>query len=106
MLVAITDPESADILARTPGAIGALALTGLLVEKKPLTPLALNGVKASTQTLAAGQYPLAKMIHFVTFGKSTAAVEELLTFIYSPAGRAIAAKAGVQVIAPGTVKGK
>ena len=106
MLVAVTDPEANETIARTPGAIGASALCGLLVEQPPLSPLSLNGVRASAQTLAAGHYPLAKKIQFVTIGKTSAPVEELLAFIYSPTGRAIAAKVGVLVTAPKIQAGK
>lgn len=97
MLRAVTDPESNDTVARTPGGIGASGLSGVLAGSAALKVLSLNGVKPSVKTLANRSYPLAKEIHFVTKGRPSAAVEDLLAFVYSAKGRAIAEKAGVLV---------
>jgi len=97
MAIAVTDPESNDLIARTPGAIGASALCSLLVTKPPLTALALNGVAPGVGALADRRYPLAKDIRFVTKGDPSQTVAGFLAFIYSAAGRSIADKAGVLV---------
>jgi len=98
MIVAVTDPDSNDIVAKTPGAIGASGLTGVLYAKGSLNALRLNGVKATPEKLAKGEYPLVKDILFVTKPGVSAHVREFLAFINSPAGRAIAEKTGVLVI--------
>jgi len=97
MIVAVTDPEASEAVAKTPGSLGAASLTSLLVDKPALNPLSLNGVKATVKSLASGAYPLAKDIRFVTTDKTPPAAHKFLEFVYSARGRAIAEKAGVLV---------
>ena len=97
MVVAVTDPESNEAVAITPGSLGATSLTSLLVDKPALNPLSLNGVKATVKALANGTYPLAKDIRFVTTNKTPPAALKFLEFVYSAQGRAIAEKTGVLV---------
>ncbi len=98
-ILAVTDPESNEAVARVKGSLGASGLTGVLLGNNPLNVIALNGVMPSIKTLANGSYPLAKEIHFVTTGKLPPHVSKLLDFIYSARGRAIALKSGVLVTA-------
>lgn len=97
MIVAITDPEAYATVAKTPGGLGATGLTSIIAEKLPLATLKLNGVAASPQALASGAYPLSKEISIVTTPKTPPAAHKLISFMLSPAGRAIAAKTGVLV---------
>jgi phosphate transport system substrate-binding protein len=101
MIIAVTDPESNDMVLKTVSGIGASGLTGVIVGKLPLNVLALDGVKPSRKTLADGTYPLAKNINFVTAGKLPLAAAKFFDFIYSQQGRAIAEKAGVLITADG-----
>lgn len=101
MIIAVTDPESNDMVAKTAGGIGASGLTGVLAGKTPLHVLALDGVMPSRKTLADGTYPLAKPIDFVTTAKLPPAAASFLDFIYSAKGRAIAEKAGILITADG-----
>lgn len=101
MIVAVTDPESNELVAKTPGALGASALCGVLGESLPLAVLSLNGVAPTLKNLAQGTYPLAKEIRFATTARSAASAAKLLAFIYSRKGRALAGKAGVLVLADG-----
>lgn len=103
MTVAVTDPESSSMIAKTPGAIGASALASFIGEKKPLNVLTLNGIQGSTKNLANGTYPLSKDIKFITTAKTTQDARRFLDFVYSPQGRAIAAKAGVVVTKTATL---
>jgi phosphate transport system substrate-binding protein len=97
MLVAVTDPESNAMVAKTPGAIGATGLTSIMVENLSLNTLTLNGVKGTTQNLSSGAYPLAKDIRFITMTTISPAAVKLLKFVFSREGRSIAEKAGVFV---------
>lgn len=99
MIVAITDPDSYSTISKTPGGIGAAGMNSIISEKLPLTILSLNDVNPSLKTLASGAYPLAKEISFVTTSKTPPAVQNLISFIFSARGRAIAEKAGVLVTA-------
>lgn len=95
--VAVTDPESNEMVATTPGALGMATLTSVLVEGRPLRVLSLNGVAGSVETLAQGRYPLAKDIIFVVGTNPSAAVRAILDYAFSPEGRARAAAVGVLV---------
>lgn len=101
MMVAVTDPESNEAVARMPGAVGASALCSLLIARPPLNALSLNGVRPTAAALRDGSYPLGKDIIFVTAADPPPAVTALLEFVFSPQGRAIAEGAGVWVTAAG-----
>jgi phosphate transport system substrate-binding protein len=101
IIIAVTDPESNETVARTVGSIGAAGLTGVVLSKLPLNIIKLNGVMPSIKTLADSRYPLAKDINFVVTDKLTEAAARFLDFIYSNKGRALAEKAGVLVTARG-----
>ncbi len=99
MIIAVTDPESNEMVSKTIGAIGASGLTGILVNKSLLNILALNGVMPSRQSLADGSYPLSKDLNFIITDKLPSAAAKFLDFIYSKKGRAIAENADVLIIA-------
>lgn len=99
MIVAITDPEATEMIARTPGSLGQAGLTGIIDRTLELKTLSLNGVAPTPKNLASGTYPLAKDINFVTKGQPRGAVRKFLDFVFSPEGRSIAAKAGMVVTA-------
>ncbi len=101
MIVAVTDPESIDVIEKMPGAVGFAGLSSLVVEETQLNRLSLNGVKPTLQALASGSYPLAKDARFITTEKASPVVKRFLKFVYSPQGRAIAEKAGLLVEAGG-----
>lgn len=99
MTIAVTDPEAVEAIAKTPGALGASGLTGVLVEKLPLQVLSLNGVQPSAESLAKDGYPFAKPLDIVTMRTLPEAARKFLAFLYSPAGRKIAEASGVLVTA-------
>lgn len=96
-IVAVTDPEARDMLARTPGALGAATLTSSMGEGPALNVLSLDGVEGSPRTLADGSYRVAKDVVFVTTGSASPATRALIAFAFSAEGRAVAAGAGVLV---------
>ena len=81
MITAVTDPESNEAVARTPGGVGASALCSLLVVRLSLNALTLNGAPAGVKMLADGTYLLAKDIRFVTKGAPSPGVA---AFLISP----------------------
>jgi len=89
MRVVITDEETADNLERSPGAIGALSLSLILSEKRPLKALKLDGVEPTPANAASKAYPLYKPLYFVTGARHRAVVERFVAFVRSPAGRKI-----------------
>ncbi|MDD5758301.1 MAG: substrate-binding domain-containing protein [Desulfobulbaceae bacterium] len=100
MIVAVTDPEAIDAIAKTPGALGASGLTGVIVEHLPLNVLSLNGVEPTPETLAKGSFPFAKALDIVT-NKTTLSddAKKFLAFIYSLEGRKVSAAVGVAITA-------
>lgn len=99
MIIAITDPEAYATVHRTPGGLGTTTLASILAEKTTLNSLSLNGVKPTLRNLENGTYPLFKEISFITTIRTSPAALKFISFVYSPQGRAIAAKAGVLVTA-------
>ena len=100
-IIAVTDPEASQMVARTPGAIGAAALSSLQVEKLPLNALTLGGVQGTVETLEQGRYPLAKEVILVTTGRSSPAALSFVEYAFSTRGRALAARNGVLVTGGG-----
>ncbi len=95
MIVAVTDPEAAESVAKTSGALGAAGLTGVIVGQLPLKVMSLNGVEPTPENLAKGAYPFAKQLDIVTMPTLTEPVKNFLAFVYSREGRAIARSVGV-----------
>jgi phosphate transport system substrate-binding protein len=98
-VVATTDPESDELVARTPGAIGATSLTSLFAGASTLNRLALDGVEGTPGSLAAGSYRLATEIVFVTTDRTPPEALALVEFAWSAEGQAVAARSGVWVTA-------
>ncbi len=94
MLMALTNQECDEILARTPGAIGPTSLTQVLTEKRPLTPLAWNGVAPALASLASGAYPLSKTLVAVVRAPLSPAVRRFLSFLGSPEAHKILEETG------------
>lgn len=99
MILAVTDPEANEAIAKTPGGLGTATLCCVAGNKGKLKALSLNGKPVTTKGVADGSYPLAKDMRFVTTGKPTPAVLDFLRFVYSDKGRAIARAEGVVVTA-------
>ena len=89
MIVATNDQESVDSIGRLPGALGTSSLALLLSEKRPLTPLAINGVVPSVETIADGSYPYLKSMYLVIKSTPSAQVSRFLSFVLSPEGQTI-----------------
>ncbi len=94
LLLAITNQECDELLARTPGAIGPTSLTQLSTGEKHLVPLAWGGVEPTLANLASGAYPLAKTLLVVTRAPSPPAVQRFLDFLASPAAARILERTG------------
>jgi phosphate transport system substrate-binding protein len=94
MLVAVTNTECHQILARSPGSIGPTTLLQLRADPLPSSPLDWNGVAPTLENLASGRYPLAKPVYLVIRSLPTPGVRRLLAFLASPRGRALLAELG------------
>ncbi len=99
MIVAVTDPEAAESIAKTSGALGGAGLTGVIFEQLPLKVMSINGVEPTPETLAKGAYPFAKQLDLVTMATLPEPVKKFLAFVYSREGRGIARSVGVHITA-------
>ena len=98
MLVAMTDQDCLDLLAKTPGGLALSTLTQLVTEKRPLKILSYNGVTPSIETLADGSYPLFRELYLMTKKEPSGLVRKFIDFVRSSPGRKILEEAGNLVI--------
>ncbi len=104
LLVALTNQECDDILARTPGAIGPTSLTQVITEEEHVVPLSWNGVEPTVSNLASGAYPLSKTLFVVTRTPPPARAARLLAFLRSAEASRILEDTGnlpIPIAAPG-----
>jgi phosphate transport system substrate-binding protein len=94
MLMAVTNQECNEMVAKTPGAFAPSSLTQLQAEGSPLVPLAWEGVAPTLATLASGAYPLGKTLHLVVSATPTPAVRRFLSFLRSREARKILEETG------------
>lgn len=94
MLVAVTDQDAANDIARLPGGLGTTSLALILAENRPLWMIPIDGVTPSAKALADGSYPYAKSMYIVTKGAPPEGLRKFIEFIFSPRGRALLEKNG------------
>lgn len=94
MRSAPTDQDGADMIEKTPGAIGTTTLSLVISEKRQLHVLALDGVSPDLNTLKNGRYAFAKPLFLVTRQPATPLVQSFVAFIQSPRGQAILSSNG------------
>ncbi len=94
MLVAVTNTECNEMLARSPGSIGPTTLLQIRSESHPLRPLHWNGVQPTVENLASGRYPLVKSIHLVFRAPASDGVRHFLAFLGSPRGQTLLRELG------------
>lgn len=88
--LAYTEQQMIEALASRPHALGFSDLGTLTTEALPVHALKLNGIPATIETLASGQYPLVKTLAFVYRpDKVPAKVGEFLDFVRSAGGERI-----------------
>jgi phosphate transport system substrate-binding protein len=99
MIVAVTDQEAADAVAKIPGAIGGATLTQIETENNSVKVLSFNGSKPTLDALAKGSYPLVKPLYLVMAPKTSAAALQFVQYARSAKGRSILATSGAMPIA-------
>ena len=99
MIMAPTDQDAADMVEKTPGAIGTSSLAIVITEKRNVRVLPINGIVPSARSVANGNYPWFKPMHLVRKGESTPGVARFFEFVASPQGRQILADSGHAVAA-------
>jgi phosphate transport system substrate-binding protein len=88
MVMATTNQDCNETLARTPGSIGPSSLTQLMTEPVGLRPLSWNGVMPNLKNLSSGAYPLVKPLLLVVRAPLSGKVRSFLEYLATPeAGR-------------------
>jgi phosphate transport system substrate-binding protein len=94
MLLAATNQECSEMLARTPGSIGLSSLTQVTTEGLAVTVLSWNGVAPTLENLATGAYPLVKTLYLVIKAPASAPVRRFVAFLASREARRILEQTG------------
>lgn len=93
--VAATDQDNADLAERTPGSLVGMTLTQLLLEKRDLRTVAIDGLDASRANIANGTYHYTKLLYFVTREQPGEVAAAFLRFLDTAAARDLMAGAFV-----------
>ena len=99
MVIAITDQEAADAVARLRGGLGTCSLSLLQSGFKSaglnnLVPLALDGVAPTVANIENASYRIVNRMHIATLGAPAGMALELINFLQSPDGLALLAQLG------------
>lgn len=94
MVIAVTDQETADMIGRIRGGFGALTLTQLVAERRPLMPLRVNGTAPGLRALTDGSYPYYKTFSMVIGPRTSRETQVFIRFINSPEGRSVLTRTG------------
>jgi phosphate transport system substrate-binding protein len=94
MLVAVTDQEATDAVARLRGGLGTCGLAMLQPGMHRLVPLALDGVAPTVANVENASYRIVNRMHIATNGPAKGLALELIQHLRSPAGTELLARLG------------
>lgn len=86
---AATDQDNADLAETIEGSLASFSLTQLLLEKRDLRVVPIEGVVPTRESFATGAYPYAKTLYFVTRVNAGELVASFLSFVASEKGQDI-----------------
>ncbi|MBF0393380.1 MAG: substrate-binding domain-containing protein [Alphaproteobacteria bacterium] len=90
MTIAVTDQEAADLIGRTPGALGTTTLALIRGEGRALRVLPIEN-----QTPDDPHWPYVRVFHLIVPERPSAAAAAFAAFVGSPDGRRVLGEAGV-----------
>lgn len=94
MVLAVTDSDSLNAIARMQGSLGTASLSQIMTDKPSVQILSYNGVEPTLRNLGNGSYPLVKRYYLVTTAKSPQAARHFAQFLRSPRAREILKRTG------------
>lgn len=95
--IAATDQDNADLAEQISGSLTGSTLTQILLEKRGLHVVPIDGVAPSLATLKNGSYRYRKPLLFVTGATPSALAGRFLQFVLSPEGQQILQDAAVSM---------
>lgn len=93
--VAMTDQDSADMIASVPGAIGTSTLSIILGESRPLKALKLEGIAPTIENIRNKSYPMYKQLYLI-YNKNhkLKILDAFIKFIFSEKGQSVLLNTG------------
>ncbi len=91
---AVTDEESIEAIASTPGAFGTTTLAMLASGSRSVCVLALDGIAPTARALDEGRYKLHKSFYLVFRTPARPQVQRFVDFAFSERGKAIVLRYG------------
>ncbi len=85
-------------LLSTPGSVGPLS-TSFVTDHPQLAVLALEGIAATPETVASGQYPMSRPLYLVTDGPAEGRAQEFIDYVLSPQGQQLLTRHGYLTVA-------
>jgi phosphate transport system substrate-binding protein len=93
--VAATDQDNAELAERTPGSLIGMTQAQLLLERRDLRTVTIDGLGATKASFVDGTYPYSKLLYFVTRDQTGEAAGAFLRFLDTPAAHQLMARAFV-----------
>ena len=87
--VADTEQDNMDLAESMLGALTTGSLTVIVAENRSLTPIAIDGVRPTSENLADGAYPIYKSLYLVTDPKVSQVALDFIRFVQSDEGTSI-----------------
>lgn len=94
--VGATDQDNAEFAIKTAGSFAITTLLQLRAEKLALTPVALDGVAPTPQSIADGRYPLPLSVCLLTNSSAVPAALTVARYIATPAARDLVRSFGAE----------
>ena len=84
--IAATDQDNADLAERVPGSITGTTYSQIIMEKRNLRLVAIDGVAPTIEAFESGAYRYTKVFHVVHRQQPSPAVKSFVQFLRSPDG--------------------
>lgn len=92
--MAATDQDNAEMAERVPGSLVGMTLTQVLMEKRDLRFVPIDGVAVTLENFERGAYPYGKEFYLIFRDPPTPTVKRFLAFLHSATGQAALRESG------------
>jgi phosphate transport system substrate-binding protein len=98
--MAATDQDNADAAERTPGSLVSITSTQILMERRNLRMVSIDGVAPTFENFVSGRYPLGKTLYVVTRAEPSPLTLRFIQFVRSEQGQRILREAEALLVSP------